>query len=102
VTESGKPLTLIPLPAPIGGLYSTLNTATAPPFPSKRAVSTYTNFYIGNGAVLVPVYGNANDSSAKTIIAEHFPNRDIIGIPAQAVAELGGMMHCVTQQQPAT
>jgi agmatine deiminase len=102
LTESGRPLTLIPLPAPRGGFYSTLNTTTTPPFQSKRAVSTYTNYYIGNGAVLVPVYGNANDAAAKTIIAEHFPGRDVVAIPALAVAELGGMMHCVTQQQPAT
>ena len=32
---------------------------------------------------------------------EHFPDRDIIGIPAFFTSELGGMMHCVTQQQPA-
>jgi agmatine deiminase len=50
--------------------------------------------------VLVPVYGDVNDANAKSIIAEHFPTREIIGIPAWATAELGGMMHCVTQQQP--
>jgi len=33
-------------------------------------------------------------------LAEQFPTRNIFGIPAWATAELGGMMHCVTQQQP--
>ncbi|MCP4283076.1 MAG: agmatine deiminase family protein, partial [Gammaproteobacteria bacterium] len=47
-----------------------------------------------------PVYGDANDARAKSIIAEQFPNREIVGIPAWATAERGGMMHCVTQQQP--
>jgi agmatine deiminase len=50
--------------------------------------------------VLVPVYGDINDAKAKSIIADHFPDRSIIGLPAHITAELGGMMHCVTQQQP--
>ena len=61
----------------------------------------YANYYVANSVVLVPVYGDINDAEAKSIIAEHFPNRQIIGMPAHAVAELGGMIHCVTQQQPA-
>ena len=101
-TESGKPLTLIPLPLPETGLYSTINTATAAPFEAVPAVAVYANYYVANEVVLVPVYGDVNDTLAKSIIAEHFPGRKILGIPAHAVAELGGMMHCVTQQQPLT
>ncbi len=99
-TEAGKPLTLIPLPKPENVMFSTLGSSTRPPFENKSSLSTYANFYIANGVVLVPVYGDVMDSTAKSIIAEHFPDRDIIGIPAWATAELGGMMHCVTQQQP--
>ncbi|HEY45674.1 MAG TPA: agmatine deiminase family protein, partial [Anaerolineae bacterium] len=99
-TESGKPLTLIPLPKPENEMYSTLSSATRPPFDSVLSLGTYANFYIANNVVLVPVYGDVNDARAKSIIAEHFPDREIIGIPAWATAERGGMMHCVTQQQP--
>jgi agmatine deiminase len=99
-TEAGKPLTLVPLPKPENVMFSTLGSSTRPPFENKSSLSTYANFYIANGVVLVPVYGDVMDSTAKSIIAEHFPDRDIIGIPAWATAELGGMMHCVTQQQP--
>ena len=99
-TESGKTLTLVPLRIPENRMYSTLTTSTRPPFNSKASLAGYANFYIANNVVLVPVYGDINDAKAKSIIAEHFPNRDIIGIPALATAELGGMMHCVTQQQP--
>jgi len=99
-TEAGKPLTLIPLPKPENVMFSTLGSSTRPPFENKSSLSTYANFYIANGVVLVPVYGDVMDSTAKSIIAEHFPDREIVGIPAWATAELGGMMHCVTQQQP--
>ncbi len=99
-TDSGKSLTLIPLPKPQNNMYSTLSSSTRPPFESKLSLGTYANFYIANNLVLVPVYGDVNDSNAKSIIAEHFPNREIIGIPAWQTAERGGMMHCVTQQQP--
>ncbi len=81
-------------------MYSTLVEATRPPFDSTLSLGTYANFYIANNVVLVPVYGDVNDANAKSIIAEHFPGREIVGIPAWHTSELGGMMHCVTQQQP--
>ncbi len=100
VLENGKKLDLVPLVKPNNKMYSTSVDSTRPPFESKSSLTTYLNFYIANEVVLVPVYGDVMDSTAKTIIAEHFPGRDIVGIPAWATAELGGMMHCVTQQQP--
>jgi agmatine deiminase len=100
VTESGKPLTLVRLPKPENEMYSTLHSSRRPPFQSAHSLATYANFYVANNVVLVPVYGDVNDANAKGIIAEQFPNREILGIPAWATAELGGMMHCVTQQQP--
>jgi len=98
--DSGKPLTLVPLLIPKNISYSTRFMATRLPFESKLSLAIYTNYYVANGIVLVPVYGDVNDAIAKSIIAEYFPDREIIGIPAYGVAELGGMMHCVTQQQP--
>jgi len=100
VLENGKKLDLVPLAKPKNKMYSTLVDSTRPPFENISSLTTYLNFYIANEVVLVPVYGDVMDSTAKTIIAEHFPGRDIVGIPAWATAELGGMMHCVTQQQP--
>jgi agmatine deiminase len=81
-------------------MYSTLVEATRPPFENVLSLAGYANFYIANNVVLVPVYGDVNDANAKSIIAEHFPDREIVGIPAWHTSELGGMMHCVTQQQP--
>ena len=81
-------------------MFSTLVDSTRPPFKSVLSLGTYANFYLASDVLLVPVYGDVNDANAKSILAEHFPNREIIGIPAWHTAELGGMMHCVTQQQP--
>ena len=98
--ENGKKLSLVPLIKPNNKMYSTLVDSTRPPFENKSSLTTYLNFYIANEVVLVPVYGDVMDSTAKRVIAEHFPDREIVGIPAWATAERGGMMHCVTQQQP--
>jgi agmatine deiminase len=99
-TESGKRLDLVPLPKPENDMYSTIRLNTRPPFENIASLASYGNFYIANRVVLVPVYGDVNDANAKSIIAEHFPEREIVGIPAWKTAERGGMMHCVTQQQP--
>ena len=99
-TGNRNNLTLVPLPKPKNIMYSTLVKSTKHPFENISSLTTYANFYIANKVVLVPVYGDVMDSTAKSIIAEHFPGREIVGIPAWATAERGGMMHCVTQQQP--
>lgn len=100
-TESGKTLELIPLPLPENAMYATLKIPKRAPFKSLPSLTTYVNFYLANKVVLLPIYGDINDSQALGILAEHFSNREIIALPAQVIAELGGMMHCVTQQQPA-
>ncbi len=103
-TESGKPLTLVPLPLPKGGVYSTSKVGSGGGITkssgSAYTVAEYPNFLIANGVVVVPVFGNVNDDRAKRIIGEQFPGREIIGINCVALVENGGMIHCVTQQQP--
>jgi agmatine deiminase len=98
-TESGKALTLVPLPMPQGGVHRTSARKHAW-HQSGLTPAVYTNYYVANGVVLVPVYGNINDERAKAIIGEQFPDRDIVGIECVSLAEGGGMIHCVTQQQP--
>ena len=61
----------------------------------------YLNYYVGNEVVLVPVYGDVNDQTALDIIAGLYPTRRIVGIDCLTLAQFGGMIHCVTQQQPA-
>ncbi len=61
---------------------------------------SYVNYYIGNDAVLVPIYNDPNDTTAMNIIQGIYPNRTVIGIDVRNLYEYGGMIHCVTQQQP--
>jgi len=61
---------------------------------------SYANYYIANTVVLVPNYGDPNDGIANSIIQSVYPNRMVIGIDVRNLYENGGMVHCVTQQQP--
>lgn len=61
---------------------------------------SYINYYITNDKVLVPVYNDPNDALAINIIQSLYPNRKAVGIDVRNLYEHGGMIHCVTQQQP--
>jgi len=61
---------------------------------------SYVNYYIANKVVLVPNYNDPNDDIANEIIQSLYPTRKVIGIDVRNLYENGGMVHCVTQQQP--
>lgn len=63
---------------------------------------SYVNYYIGNKVVLVPNYNDPNDSTANGIIQKLYPDRQVVGIDVRKLYKDGGMIHCVTQQQPIT
>lgn len=67
----------------------------------ERAVCSYLNFYVANGAVIVPQAGEGTDAEALERIARAFPGREAIGVPGAVVAWGGGGVHCITQQVPA-
>lgn len=62
--------------------------------------ASYINYYIANNSVLVPVYNDPNDGVALQIIQELYPGRKVVGIDCRDLFANGGMVHCVTQQQP--
>lgn len=65
-------------------------------------VASYANYYVCNGAVLVPEFGDGDhDSAARTALARHYPDREIVSLNVDALGELGGGIHCATQQMPA-
>tara|TARA_R110000868_G_scaffold402153_1_gene678244 strand:+ start:17417 stop:18400 length:984 start_codon:yes stop_codon:yes gene_type:complete len=62
--------------------------------------ASYMNFYVGNAAVIVPIYGQPNDQAALDALAPFFPGRDIVGLRSDAILSGGGSFHCCSQQMP--
>ncbi len=103
--------------ADINTLYQASNINGAPyrfvplPLTAKNVVTTagrsvgfkgsYVNYYVGNTVVLVPTYNDANDAVALNILRQLYPSRTVVGIDVRNLYQNGGMVHCVTQQQPA-
>ncbi len=69
--------------------------------PGERLAASYVNFYICNGKVIVPQFGDRMDAEALRILGDCFPERKVVGLPARAVIVGGGNFHCLTQQIPA-
>ena len=88
--QNGQPLGIVelPMPAPVF-------------FEGQRLPASYANFYIANGLVLVPVFNDPNDRVALDVIADLFPEREIVGIYCGDLIWGFGAIHCMTQQQPA-
>jgi len=61
---------------------------------------SYVNYYIGNTVVLVPTYNDPNDDVAISLLQAIYPTRTVVGIDVRNLYSQGGMIHCVTQQQP--
>jgi agmatine deiminase len=76
------------------------------PSPGRIAVdgeaipASYMNFYTGNAAVVVPIYGRPNDDAALDALRPFFPGRDIVGLRSDGIVTGGGSFHCTSQQMP--
>ncbi len=96
----GQPFEILELPLPKNRLEHVGEIASASGLQGERLPPTYANFYIANGAVIVPIYGDLNDELALEILTPLFPDRQVIGLSSRAIINGGGSFHCVTQQQP--
>lgn len=66
----------------------------------ERLAGSYINFYIANGAIILPQFGDRHDQAARQKLAQLFPDREVVGISAREILLGGGNIHCITQQQP--
>ena len=62
---------------------------------------SYANFYIINEAVILPIFNDAQDENAQSILKEVFEDREIIPLLADKLVVGLGAFHCLSQQQPA-
>ena len=66
-------------------------------------VASYANYYVCNGAVIAAEFGDhETDAIAKAALQGLYPDREVITLNVDTLGELGGGIHCATQQQPAT
>ena len=68
--------------------------------PGERLAASYVNFYISNGAVIVPQFNDSMDAVAVSILQDCFPTRTVVPIAAREILIGGGNIHCITQQIP--
>ena len=90
-TKSGQSYNLVPLPIP-----SPIHDETG-----QRLPGSYANFLVINRAVLLPIYGDANDEIAIQRLQECFPDREIIPVNCRPLIHQYGSLHCITMQLPA-
>lgn len=60
---------------------------------------SYANFLIANHGVIAPQYGLATDRQALEIIAQAFPDKEVVGFDCRILGLEGGGAHCLTQGQ---
>lgn len=71
-------------------------------YDSEDFAAGYINFYLCNGAVIVPEFGAEDtDTAARDLLRRLFPEREVVQLNIDAIAAGGGGIHCATQQQPA-
>ncbi|MFJ7984142.1 agmatine/peptidylarginine deiminase [Streptomyces sp. NPDC096351] len=64
-------------------------------------VSTYANFYVANGSVFMPRFGDRTaDDRARGILQDQFPDREVVQVQIDTIASGGGGIHCATHDQP--
>ncbi len=87
--QDGNPLSVVKLPMP-----------KVVDEEGCRLPASYTNFYIGNNKVLVPMFDHPNDEKALSILQKLFLTRKVVGICCKDLVYGFGTLHCISQQQP--
>ena len=107
VDAKGRKITVhkLPLPKPVyieenereGLLHMDMEPTRSE---NERLAASYVNFYISNGAIVMPGFGVPEDEKAKKVLEELFCDREVIQIYARDILIGGGNIHCITNQIP--
>lgn len=108
VDAMGRHFTVHKLPIPKNPVCITADEINAMEFEAgedvrevgERLAASYVNFYISNGGIILPQFGDENDEVAAGVLRELFPDRIIEKIYARPIIVGGGNIHCITQQIP--
>ena len=108
VTDAkGRQLEVHTLPMPEPMPYSAREVAgvdvvegTIPREAGDEAPASYINFYLCNGGLILPTFGDPHDSEAVETLKRLFPDREVVAFPGREIVLGGGNVHCITQQQP--
>ncbi len=82
--------------------FAELVQPTSPRGKGTDFLSSYVNYYVCNGAVIAPSFGDRGaDQAAAETLRTLYPGREIVQVDIDPIASGGGGIHCATQQQPA-
>jgi len=87
---AGEPYRLFPLPWPRPIVDE-----------GRRLASSYANYLVVNGGVVMPSYGDPADAEAARVIAAAHPGREVAMVDARELIWQNGSVHCLTMQLPA-
>jgi len=90
---NGQKLEVTGVPLPAGGRLD---------LDGRPMAMNYLDYYVANGAVIMPVYGDSMDDQAAEIVGAAFPDRKMVQVPATILALGGGGIRRFTQPQPST
>lgn len=105
----GRPLRVVKLPIPSPMHYGQEDLASLESNDGdqmrslgSRLAGSYVNFYICNGGIICPQFGDpVGDRVAMEILAGCFPEHQVRGVQTKDILLGGGNIHCITQQEPA-
>lgn len=70
---------------------------------NEAFVASYANYYVCNGVVIAAEFGDEQaDAIAAAALQKSYPMRELITLNVDALGEVGGGIHCATQQMPAS
>ncbi|AXI03822.1 agmatine deiminase family protein [Aquirhabdus parva] len=103
---TGRKINAVPLESPDFSVLQPVVTARngwsrgSRNFNSHAFAAGYVGYYLANGCVLMAQFGDADaDLAAFETLQRLFPDRVIMQITTDGIANGGGTIHCATQQQ---